>query len=51
MGNIFDKVKELEDKVAEMENNILADNSEVNRAALNQANVLLVRTYKKEESF
>ncbi|XP_009621758.1 uncharacterized protein [Nicotiana tomentosiformis] len=43
MGNIFDKVKELKDKVAEMENNILADNSEVNRAALNQANVLLGR--------
>ncbi|XP_019266683.1 PREDICTED: uncharacterized protein LOC109244105 [Nicotiana attenuata] len=51
LGNIFDKIEELEHKVEEMETNIIADNSEVNRAGLNQANALLVRAYKKEESF
>lgn len=51
LANIFDKIEELEHKVEEMETNIIVDNNEVNRASLNQANVLLVRAYKKEESF
>lgn len=33
-----------------MEDNIILDNSE-NMALLNQANAMLIRVYKKEESF
>lgn len=35
VGNIFDKIEELEHKVKEMETNIIIDNSEVNRVGLN----------------
>lgn len=51
IGKIFDQVKELEGKVADKEANLVADNSDMNRPALNQANALLIRAYKKEESF
>lgn len=51
IGNIFHHVKDLETKVAELESSMINDSSEVNRTALNQANALLIRAYKKEESF
>ncbi|XP_075101678.1 uncharacterized protein LOC107814397 [Nicotiana tabacum] len=50
VGNIFDRIKELKDTVGKLEDNIILDNSE-NMALLNQANAMLIRVYKKEESF
>lgn len=51
VGNIFDKIKLLENKVATLENNSILDNSTSNRTTLNQANAELILAYKKEEAF
>ncbi|XP_059315605.1 uncharacterized protein LOC132066278 [Lycium ferocissimum] len=51
VGNIFDQVINMEKKVAEMEDKMLNDNFESNRADLNHANALLIKAYKKEEAY
>ncbi|XP_059315722.1 uncharacterized protein LOC132066425 [Lycium ferocissimum] len=51
IGNIFTNIKVLEEKVTDLENLSIRDNSEINRTTFNQANVELIRAYKKEESY
>nr|XP_009626730.1 uncharacterized protein LOC104117382 [Nicotiana tomentosiformis] len=51
IGNTFDKVKDLEGRVADLEANLITDNNELTRTSLNEVNALLIRAYKKEESF
>ncbi|XP_016435434.1 uncharacterized protein LOC107761696 [Nicotiana tabacum] len=51
IGNIFEKVIKMEEKVRELEEKIINDNTDMNRGELNHANSLLIRAYKKEESF
>lgn len=51
VGNIFDQIKDLDNKVANLETTLISDNSKINRTTLNHANALLIRAYKKEESF
>ncbi|OIT29108.1 hypothetical protein A4A49_64804, partial [Nicotiana attenuata] len=50
IGYIFDNVKDLENKVEELEHKIITNNNEYNRAELNRINALLIRAYKNEES-
>ncbi|XP_060211761.1 uncharacterized protein LOC132639325 [Lycium barbarum] len=51
IGNIFTNIKVLEEKVTDLENLSIRDNSEINRTTFHQANVELIRAYKKEESY
>nr|XP_016460145.1 PREDICTED: uncharacterized protein LOC107783655 [Nicotiana tabacum] len=51
IGNIFDKIKELQNRLAELENRCLNDNSECNRIEYNNVNAQLIRHIKNEESF
>lgn len=51
IGNIFDKNKELESVVADIENKFIRDNSEVNRMNLNKANAQLIMHTKREKTY
>lgn len=51
VGNIFNIIKALEERVVELDDKSINENSETNRAALNLANAELIRALKKEESF
>nr|XP_009591835.1 uncharacterized protein LOC104088803 [Nicotiana tomentosiformis] len=50
-GDIFEEVKKQKTKVAELEHLLIQDNFAENRAMLNHANAVYIRTLKKEESF
>ncbi|KAH0712733.1 hypothetical protein KY289_008692 [Solanum tuberosum] len=51
IGNIFNNTKNKEKLVADMEEQCQRNNTEENRMKLNQANVILIRHYKVEESY
>lgn len=51
IGNIFDKTKELQSKLEELEENCLNDNSEYYRMDLNKVNAQLIRHIKNEKSY
>lgn len=51
IGNIFNNIKALEEKVADLESKTIIDNSSGNRSDLNQANAEFIMAYKKEEAF
>ncbi|XP_049388406.1 uncharacterized protein LOC125852750 [Solanum stenotomum] len=51
IGNIFNNTKNKEKLVADMEEQCQRNNTEDNRMKLNQANAILIRHYKVEESY
>ncbi|KAK6786628.1 hypothetical protein RDI58_015153 [Solanum bulbocastanum] len=51
IGNIFDKTKELENRLQELEENCLNENSDINRMEYNNVNAQLIMHIKKEESY
>ncbi|XP_009614640.1 uncharacterized protein [Nicotiana tomentosiformis] len=51
IGNIFDKIKELQNRLAELEDRCLNDNSECNRMEYNNVNAQLISHIKNEEFF